>query len=287
MADDAPHGWVEGIANKFEVDRYAELMYPETFAKALPAFMLNPVFSLGHDISGAYPSGLPLGSIIKAWVEADGFHIRAAFASNPIAQMVRGLYQEGHMRGFSVQFIPKAGGVRDPTPEEMTKYPGVRIVITEIDLIEIAAAVVPVNAGSLATAVKALSPITGPAEIKAMKSFFEAAQKTLEAATMQKQLTEAQKSIIGEAVKTYGEAVTIMATVAQAIEALQKQETSDHASHAGKLAESVDSLKASFSAMGECFAKMKSAFEEGGSDEEITSADAEVIKEGLLALTVK
>ncbi len=211
-ADDAPYGWVEGIANKFEVDRYGELVLPTAFKNATEKFMKNPVMSIGHRIDGDPSAGLPAGTVLKLWQDQGGdTYFRARFANTPEAQKVRGLYVDGDMRAFSVQFLPAwhdKEWSRDPSPEEMKAYgPTLRIVIQKIDLIEIACCPVGVNAGSLATAAKSLSTLTKPKSLKP-------------GATMKKSMSDEGKGHLAKMIESYTAAVGCMSSSAEALEEL-------------------------------------------------------------------
>ncbi len=161
-ADDAPYGWVEGIANAFEVDRYGDLVLPEAIAGAWLKYSSNPVLSFGHGIEGNPKNGtMPAGSVLKLWLDENGSsNFRARWANTEDAQMTRQLYKDGDMRAFSIHFLPYGDSLvhRAPTSAEVAAHPGVVRVITKLELIEIACAVVPVNAGSLATEAKSLQP---------------------------------------------------------------------------------------------------------------------------------
>ena len=172
-APDAPDGWVEGIANAFEVDRYGDLILPEAMAAAFPKYLRNPVVSFGHGIDGNPTNGtLPAGktltlSILTSPLDLGGGQIapagstafRAAFAPTPDAQLVRKLYAGGYMKAFSIHFLPYGPSLetRQPTDEERALYPSVERVVTALELIEIALAVVPVNAGSLSSGAKSFN----------------------------------------------------------------------------------------------------------------------------------
>ncbi len=238
VAEDAPDGWVEGIANAHEVDRYNELVRPAALAAAVPAFMRNPVLSFGHGIEGNPTNGtLPAGTVLKMWQEADGStHFRAAWAPTEDAQLVRKLYKTKHMRAFSVQFI--CNDSEPPTPADLTKFPGMRIAITKLDLLEIACAVVPVNAGSLATSAKSLGLKPVPTLTK---------EKTMGA------LNPDQLKQVGELETHYNSMAEKMGTVAEALTDLMTNGANeeDHAPRAAKLMESHKAMGADHAALGD------------------------------------
>lgn len=109
------------------------------------------------------------------------------------------------MRGFSVQFIPLEQ--RPPTPDELTKWPTLRRVVTKLDLIEIACAVVPVNPGSLATAAKSLAAVRRLA--------------VTPEGSVEQPMNDEQLGMVAELVKSYNANAEAMAGTATALEELQ------------------------------------------------------------------
>ena len=203
-ADDAPHGWVEGIANAFEVDRYNDLILPTALKAAFPKFMLNPVLSFGHAIDGNPQDGtLPAGTVLAMdQDEAGNTTFRARFAGTPEAQKVRQLYLDGDQRAFSIAFLPYGDSLesRQPTAEEVQRFPGVQRVITKLELIEIALCVVPVNAGSLASTTKSMNGgrLQGPPKLK---QGARAMGKTILTSESKKAITRAGKAYEAHAKK--------------------------------------------------------------------------------------
>lgn len=142
------NGEIEGCANFKMVDRYDELILPSAFTKTVALFMDNPVFLWAHDYY--LP---PIGSILKLEIRNDGLYFKAKFAGTAFAQELRLLYQEGHLRAFSIGFITKAS--RTPDENEIKEFgDSLRRMITELELLEISAVPVPANPKSLATSVK-------------------------------------------------------------------------------------------------------------------------------------
>lgn len=239
--DEAPYGWVEGCANAAVKDRYDELVLPSALSKAVPAFMMNPVLSHGHNIDGnPVTGGLPAGSVLKIWQEADGstFH-RSRWANTPEAQKTRGLYNDGDMRGFSVQFMPLDS--RQPTPEELAKFPGLRIVITELDLIEIACAVVPVNQGSLTTASKSLAGVR------------KLAAPTEDSTMSKRKLSDEEVKQMDGMVAAYNSTAEGMSTIAMALDELRAKagEDDDHAPRIQKIMDGHKAMTTGAKTMGD------------------------------------
>ncbi len=210
---DAPNGWVEGIGNAFIVDRYREVILPEAFSKAADGFMANPVLTGFHELDK-----FPFGTVLKLWQDAKlNTCFKARWADTPDAQMCRKLYVAGDMRAFSVQFIPKAS--RRPTDDEQKKWPGAEVIITEVDLLEIACCAVPVNPGSLATASKSMSPTT--ASLHALAANQEPGMKL--------SLTDEAKGHLARVQDAFNRSVKSMTGVAESLD-----ELSAHAKEGGE-----------------------------------------------------
>lgn len=259
-AEDAPHGWVEGVANAFEKDRYDELVLPTALAAAIPGFMRNPVLSFGHRIDGNPTDGsLPAGTVLAITQDAQGnTHFRARFAAHEDAQKVRQLYLDGDMRAFSVQFICLDS--RPPQPEELQRWPGLRRVITQLDLIEIALAVVPVNAGSLATAAKSFDGKALPAA---------PALTTKETQTMSKKaLTPEHKELVEATHAAYGAHAEAMKALAAPLSELAEKgdEEADHAGTAALAHKACKAMGESHAALAKSVADLHKAM--GGTEDE-------------------
>ena len=264
----SPNGWVEGIANAFEVDRYDELVLPAAMQAAFTKYLANPILSFGHGIegnpvNGTLPAGkvdwlkildapMDLGAGVMAPAGSTYFH--ASFAPTDDAQKVRALYAGGFMRGFSVQFITKSS--RDPLPQELEKFPGLRRVITELDLIEIACAVVPVNAGSLAAASKSLN---GKGGLKPPRRI----TVTKEKAMGNMLLTSEHKDLIAAAHKAYGDHAEKMEELSKSLgdmgAAADAGEEGDHAATAAKCAKDMEAVTASHGALADSVKAMHKA----------------------------
>lgn len=262
---DAPYGWVEGIVNAFEVDRQGDLILPEALAGSFAKYMLNPVMTFGHGMDGNPVNGtLPAGTTLKLWQDGAGNTLfRARWAAHPDAQKVRQMYVDDDMRAFSVHFIPFGPSIeaRNPTPEERKRYLGVERVITKLEMIEIACAVVPVNAGSLKTGAKslngfgltALTHLT-PKGAKAMKSI----------------LTSEHRKLMDGAAKAYEGHVKSMEAVKGSLEELsagKEGEEADHGAMAGKCMKAVEDAGTSHAALAESVKALSSALPAGQAEE--------------------
>lgn len=265
---DAPYGWVEGISNAYICDRYDELVLPTAFAAAAEGFMKNPVLSFGHGIEGNPANGtLPAGTVLKLWQDGQGnTHHRARWANTEDAQKVRGLYNDGDMRAFSVQFITLDS--RPPTLEEVTKWPTLRRVITKLDLVEIACAVVPVNQGSLVTASKSLAGVRKLAT-------------PTEGATMDKRkLSDEEVKQMDALVANYNSTAEAMGNIALALDEMRAKagEEDDHAPRMQKMVDGQKSLTTACASMGETCMALAKGFGISG-DEPAAEDDAEEVED--------
>ncbi len=184
---DAGNGTLTGMANFRSVDRGGDLVLPSAFKSSLELFLKNPLFMLGHNISGDPIGGLPIGSVTEAVITDDGLKFTASFASTPVAKMVHTLFLEKHLKAFSIGFFIKENGSRDPNEEELEEFGAdVKRVVTDLELVEISAVPAPMNRESLVMAVKSLREggalKTSSVTIKegAGKKFAAAAKKTVE-----------------------------------------------------------------------------------------------------------
>jgi hypothetical protein len=230
VATDAPYGWVEGVANAFEVDRYGDLVLPEALGAAVDKYMRNPVLSFGHGIDGNPVEGtLPAGTVLNITQDGSGNTVfRARWAGTADAQKVRQLYKDGDMRAFSIHFLPYGDSLesRAPTADEVAKFPGVQRVITRLELIEIACAVVPVNAGSLATSAKSLNTkLMQPKKLSKPFSFGARAMGNKSILT-----SDARKAIDG-ARSAYEEHVKALGGIATHLEELAASGEGEEADH--------------------------------------------------------
>lgn len=144
---------VVGWANTETVDRYQELILASAFEGTIEEFLSkNAPMLWSHDFFSP-----PIGSFTELKVvEGKGLRFKAKFAETDFAKEIFSLFKQGHLRAFSVSFIPKK--VRDPNEAEMEKHGGkLKLVIEEVELLEISAVTVPANADSIASS-KGLDP---------------------------------------------------------------------------------------------------------------------------------
>ena len=169
------------VASTGVIDRADEVIDPGAWDGTLKVYRDNPVMLACHQhrlITGSSPviGSAPDMDVVNREL---GFH--PLFAGTPLGREYGQLYDEGHMRAFSVGFIPKKGETRD--------IGGKRIYVhTEVELLEVSAVPVPANPEALARAraaalaLGAADPEAVQSEIRNLKSELEARFKALETA---------------------------------------------------------------------------------------------------------
>jgi|GEM_PF-2361288 len=128
-----------------DVDRMGDVIVPE--GAILEHYRKNPVILWAHDYT--LP---PLGS--AQWIKKTdhGILAKPRWASTEFAQQIRLLYDEGHMRAWSIGFIPKAW---EDIQSKDTDTPGITgRRYTKWELLEFSAVPVPANPHALSLAIK-------------------------------------------------------------------------------------------------------------------------------------
>jgi len=126
---------VHFLCSTGDIDRYGEIVDQKALARAIPDFMLNPVFAAGHVYVGTSGEPTVIGHWVKLWVSDAGLEGIAEFDDeDPLAQRYWNLYRKGHMKAVSIGFLVKAWEMREQPGEQHR----VR-AFTEIELIEISA----------------------------------------------------------------------------------------------------------------------------------------------------
>jgi len=142
---------ITAIASTRERDRDEDIILPEAFRAHLTAFLKNPVILAGHQHRSASGSPTVIGSVVPGSLKiGDGavtFTMR--FASTALGEEYWQLYRDGHMRAFSIGFIPLAWESDDTA---RNRWGGPLRTYTEIELLEISAVAVPSNRSALAIA---------------------------------------------------------------------------------------------------------------------------------------
>jgi len=127
-----------------EIDRYDEIVEPDAFKEALPAFLANPVVLPAHQ--QRLPDGSPpvIGTVLTDTITFTDHSVEAAieFDDDELGQRYARKYRKNIMRAFSIGFIGLAG--------KFEEQDGRRIYIwTKIELLELSAVAVPANRGAL------------------------------------------------------------------------------------------------------------------------------------------
>ncbi len=133
---------IEAVVSTADVDRYDEIMLPESFKESLPGYLKNPIVISSHlsRLSDGHSS--VVGQVIKAWVDAKGLHCIIWFAETELGEEYWYLYKNKFQRAFSVGFIPQEN------KEEFRD--GRRILIhTRVELLEISCVPIPANRNAL------------------------------------------------------------------------------------------------------------------------------------------
>jgi hypothetical protein len=96
-------GQFDIILSNAAEDRDGEVLHPEDWAQPLPdTIPINANHSA--DVSDIVGSGTP-------FIDSGGnLRVRGTFATTPLAQHVRTLVNEGHLRSVSVEFLRRKDG---------------------------------------------------------------------------------------------------------------------------------------------------------------------------------
>jgi len=136
-----------------DLDRDQEVLLPK--GCDLAHFRANPVVLAMHD-----HSALPIGKSLWEKVRAHDILAKPQFhpvANYDLPQIMFDLYADDVLKAWSVGFMPKSGGLREPTEDDLKARPdwaGVRGIYTDWELWEYSAVPVPSNPEALALAVK-------------------------------------------------------------------------------------------------------------------------------------
>ncbi len=128
-----------------DVDRMGDVIVPE--GAILEHYRKNPVILWAHDYT--LP---PLGS--AQWIKRTdhGILAKPRWASTEFAQQIKRLYDEGHMKAWSIGFLPKAW---EDIHSKDTDKPGITgRRYTKWELLEFSAVPVPANPNALSLAIK-------------------------------------------------------------------------------------------------------------------------------------
>jgi len=133
---------IEAVVSTADVDRYDEIMLPESFKESLPGYLKNPIVISSHlsRLSDGHSS--VVGQAVKVWIDTKGLHVVIWFAETELGEEYWYLYKNKFQRAFSVGFIPLEN------KEEFIK--GRRVLIhTRVELLEISCVPIPANRNAL------------------------------------------------------------------------------------------------------------------------------------------
>ncbi len=178
---------VTGWASKQELDRYNEVVLADSFAEDLPTFQTNSPLLWGHDQS--MPA---IGSVSKVEVvSGEGLRHTSQFAKTDFADQVFQLYDEGHLKAWSVSFLPRK--FRTPSDEDKSMFgDATEKVYTRSELLELSAVNVPASPGSLV----GKSMISTHKDLQEFMTFIKAIQGKSGQLPVGKQLEEQMAEII-------------------------------------------------------------------------------------------
>lgn len=145
---------VEATITTETIDRDGEVLISQGMDAT--KYELNPIVFYNHDYSQ------PIGKISELR-RSDGkidatikFAQRTEGVEGPfLPEFVESLVEQGIIKGISVGFVPKEGGVRKASKEDNEKYgDSVRQVYSQWELLEVSVAPLPANATALISAIK-------------------------------------------------------------------------------------------------------------------------------------
>jgi HK97 family phage prohead protease len=135
------------IASTGDVDRDGEIILPSAFTKNLESFRTNPCILACHQHRLESGESPVIGSaIIETILVTDkDLRFKMRFAETNLAENYWKLYRDGHMKAFSVGYMPLKGEVREIKSGKV-------FVHTEVELLEVSAVPVGSNRAALARA---------------------------------------------------------------------------------------------------------------------------------------
>ncbi|MFW6124793.1 MAG: HK97 family phage prohead protease [Pirellulales bacterium] len=147
-------GWegdeLVAVASTGSLDRHGEIIDPGAWTETLDIYRANPVILATHLHRLSTGDSPVIGSASRIDLEGSGdereLTFRMKFAGTELGRQYEQLYRDGHMRAFSVGFIPLTDEMRETDVAGGTKRV---LVITKAELIEISAVPVPANPDAL------------------------------------------------------------------------------------------------------------------------------------------
>ena len=136
---------VDAVMSTGIVDRYHEIVEAKSWVKRLSRFKSSPVLLKDHDHTQ------PIGHWENVRVTDEGLVGTAVFASTDAAQERFALHRDGHVKAFSVGFIPHSWSYKEVDHEG--KKMKVR-VFDDCELLECSSVAVPANPDALQRLIK-------------------------------------------------------------------------------------------------------------------------------------
>ncbi len=144
---------IKGYVSTPTQDRYDDVVEPEAFRKSIMReYRQNPIILFQHNPER------PIGKATFMNIDSAGLYIEALIIDDEIEPKIKA----GILRAFSIGYIPKAvkfidanGVTLDPESFDIWK-PGVKRIITEVDLVENSIVSVPANPDALFTLEKSV-----------------------------------------------------------------------------------------------------------------------------------
>jgi HK97 family phage prohead protease len=133
---------VDAVMSTGTLDRYGEVIEPNSFKARLASFLKNPTLLRDHDHTRQ------IGHWENVTVSDKELAGTAIFATTPDADEIWQLHRDGHRKAFSVGFIPHAWEMREVALEQNAAKKRVR-VYTECELLECSSVAVPANPDAL------------------------------------------------------------------------------------------------------------------------------------------
>lgn len=177
---------VTAIISTEAIDADGEVMLAKALGNSIESYMRNPVLIAGHKYIGENGEPTVIGSIKSMRLTADGWEAQAQLATTPLAEQYWALIRDGHIRGFSVGFIPKESELRAVVHQGQRK--SVRHH-TRVDLREISVVALPCNAQALA------KDLFGARQ--QLQEVINAAVREALGATLRQMIDEAMRDAVG------------------------------------------------------------------------------------------
>ena len=137
---------IDVLASTADVDRDGDIIKPSAFKKRIGSFLANSVILACHQHRLSSGSSPVIGSAIPETIKVTdkGLFFTMKFAETALGEEYWILYRDGHMRAFSVGFIPEKW--EDGKGRDSGK------IFTQVELLEVSAVPVPSNPHALARA---------------------------------------------------------------------------------------------------------------------------------------